>query len=434
MSDLNSAISTPMDVTDYKSISSVKVSRVSVQPENKTELALTGGNTSDLYFSIPSRPSSFLNGQNSYLTFTYTAQGTTHDFAKHVSISNGTGGSFIKTLETIAGSTSLELINNYNVLNCVQDDFMSATRSKTLGSILEDKHHQHIKRGEPRDISDEDADGFFDKRRICIPLMSVAVGTLQDKYFPVDKDVGLRLRLTMEDPNIVFQTDGEVVGTSGYKLEDITFELEYLECGPATYQQIVQESGGVMKVSGTGVGNFATSLPAGSKSNTILIPARFSSVRNYLTCFRSAMSATSRRHNSTGGRTRDYIQNYVYRVHGKNYPNLPVSADEYTSAEVMCEVLKAFHSLHNTISDCVFTKSNFCQSSSVTEGAFLTGIDFEEPGFSAGQMSGLDTQSANTFLTLEHSRACSALVVDTFAFYDTIIEINTVTGEVMVSK
>ena len=123
MAELNTAISPPMDITDYKSISSVKVSRVSVQPENKTELLLSGSNTSDVYFSIPSRPNSFLNGANSYLSFTYTLEGTTPTAGSAIQIANGTGSSFIRSLETIAGATSLELINDYNVLGCLVDDF-----------------------------------------------------------------------------------------------------------------------------------------------------------------------------------------------------------------------------------------------------------------------------------------------------------------------
>ena len=71
MSELNTSISAPMDSTGYKSISSLEVSRVSIQPENRSSLNLVGSNTSDVYFSIPSRNHAFLNGQNSYLSFTY---------------------------------------------------------------------------------------------------------------------------------------------------------------------------------------------------------------------------------------------------------------------------------------------------------------------------------------------------------------------------
>ena len=49
MSELVSAISTSMDVSDYKALTNVKVSRVSIQPENKSDITMTAGNTSDLF-------------------------------------------------------------------------------------------------------------------------------------------------------------------------------------------------------------------------------------------------------------------------------------------------------------------------------------------------------------------------------------------------
>jgi hypothetical protein len=433
MADINTAISGPMDVTDYKAMSNVVISRVSIQPENKTELSLTSGNTSDLYFSIPAKPNSFLNGANSYMSFTYTCEGTTPTAGAFAQVSNGSAGAFIRTLETIAGSTSLELINSYNVLYALQDDMMSLSRSNTLGSILEDKHLTLAKQGHARSVA-AGGDGFTQKRRICMPLMSVAVGTLQDKYMPVGKDVGLRLRLTMEDPNVALAVSAPVA-VAGYKLEDITYELEYLTTDSATYNQIVKESGGVMKVSGTGVSNFQTTISQGGTNNSVLIPARFSSVKNYITTLRDGSKSTNGGYNSIGDRTRASMVSYVYRVHGQNYPNLPVSVDSYNSSESFVELLKCFHSLHNTTSHCVFNRDDYVTNNSADgRGSYAFGIDFEEAGFSA--MGGLDTQSANTFLTLEHSAPVpsNGLICDTFCFHDVIIEINTVTGEVLVSR
>lgn len=436
MSELNTAISAPMDMTDYKSVSSVKTSRVSIQPENVNSVTLMGGNTSDVYFSIPSKPNSVIAPHQTYLNFTYRFTGTA-EAGKTASISNGTGASFIRNLETIAGSTSLELIQDYNALACLVDDFQSGNRKTKLGSILEDASPTVSKSGFSRGIGTDAEGGYTEKRRICIPLMSCALGTLADKYFPA-LDVGLRLRLTFEDPLIALVSNLTTPANLGYILEDLTLECEYLESDPATFNAIVQEAGNVLKVSGSGVSSFSTTIQAGSTKNTILIPARYSSVRNLFTTFRLSAdvgSTSAGAKNSTGCRVRDNIEQYQYRTHGKPYPNLPVSVDAYTGAEVMSEVLKAFHSLHNTAQDVVVGSTYFTQNdSSDKRGSFVIAIDYEEAGFSPMSMSGLDTNSGNTFLELTHSSACSDLTVNTFAFYDTIIEINVATGEVMVSK
>ena len=51
-------------------------------------------------------------------------------------------------------------------------------------------------------------------------------------------------------------------------------------------------------------------------------------------------------------------------------------------------------------------------------------IDFEEAGFGSMMMSGLDTNSMNTFLELKHSSACTATTYNTYVFHDLIIEID----------
>lgn len=433
MADINTAISSPMDSTDYGAISNITVSRVSVQPENKTEISLTGGNTSDLYFSIPSKPNSFINGANSYLTFTYTLAGTTPTTAVTGSISNGSAGSFIKNLETIASSTSVELINNYNVLYALQDDMMSLGRSTTIGSILEDKHLTDAKTGFARDVATAGSAGFTQKRRICEPLMSCALGTLQSKYLPVGSDMGLRLRLTMEAPDVALHFSG-AVAVAGYKLEDITYEIEYLTTDAATYKQMIQEAGGVFKVSGTGVAHHQITLTGGATSSTILIPARNSSIKNFITVMRDTVKSTSKLHNSVGDRSRASLSSYVYRNGGQNYPNLPVSVDDFSSSESFVELSKCFHGLHNTTSNCVFNRDEYVANDGAGKGSYALGVEFEESGQSA--MSGLNSRDSNTFLTLEHSApiAAAGLVVDTFCFYDCIVELNAITGEVLVSK
>jgi hypothetical protein len=337
------------------------------------------------------------------------------------------------------------------VLASAVDDFQSGARSITLANILEDSSTTNTKSGTARSTAVADA-GAFKETRVCIPLMSLALGTLQDKYMPMGTDFGMRLRLTFQDPNIVLRgtkTGTGVIPTAKYLLEDITFEAEYLDSDPGTYNAIVNESGGVLKVSGTGISNFQSTLPVtvGATTNTVLIPARFSSVRNYLTMMRPSTSAAGAEYNSAGQRTRANVENWVYRIHGRNYPNLPVVADDVNSSESMCEVLKCFHALHDTQSNCVFNASDYVENgysagtastasvvANAPGGSFLLGTDFEEPMFHASQLSGMDTNSSNTFLELHHTDGYPALALDTFAFYDSIIEMNTTTGEVMVSK
>jgi hypothetical protein len=247
----------------------------------------------------------------------------------------------------------------------------------------------------------------------------------------------------MEAPEVAFRTSDSTVGSGnnpdfvvGYELTSITYQATYLETDAGTYNQIVKESGGIMKVSGTGVGNFSSTLAGGGSTNTILIPARYSSVRSYITTMRDGTAAIENQYNSIGGRSRANLTSYQYRIHGKGFPNLPVNCDSFNSSESFSEVLKSFHGIHNTTQSCVFPAAGYVISGNHHQGSFVIGLDLEEPGVSAQSMSGVDTQSGNTFLSLTHSAPVPAtgLVVDTFAFYDTVLEINTQTGEVMTSR
>ena len=142
-SEMTQAISVPMDLT-YKAMSGVRVTKLSVQPENLQTIAVTQGNTTDVYWAINSKPNSFLNGMNSYLSYTYTYTGTTAVAGALLENCNGSSN-FVSVLEVTAGSTSLEMISNYGVLAATLDDFQSKDRGFSLGSILQDKDTANIK-------------------------------------------------------------------------------------------------------------------------------------------------------------------------------------------------------------------------------------------------------------------------------------------------
>jgi hypothetical protein len=446
MAELTNAISQMMDTSDYKALSNVKVSRVSIQPENKSTVTMGAGQNQDVYFSFPSRPNSFLDGNSSYLTFTYTMKGTEHGAGRTVALANG-ASSLIKSLETIAGAVSIEQIQNYNVIAAAIDDMQSRDRRLTMGSCMEDASplyqktclSREVAAAAPPTVAAGDTNkGFHEKRRISIPLISLAVGTLQDRYLPLSRDIALRMRLTFEDPNVAFITSADF--NAGYELEDITYEATYLETDSATYSQIEKESGGIMKISGSAISNFSSTLAAGGTTNTILIPARYSSLRSYITTIRDGVSAVTNTYNSPGGRTRANISSYQYRLHGTGFPQLSVPVDGFNSSEAFSELLKGFHGIHSTQQSVVFNSAGYVHNTGDTgsdhQGSFMISIDLEEPGQSAQSMSGVDSGSFNSFLELTHSSpvGSNGLMVDTFAFYDCVLELNTMTGEVMVSK
>jgi len=430
------ALTPALDLTAFKAMGSAVSRRVMVQPETTPSFSL-GTATQDIYFALPSGKTSMIMGQNSYIVFDcIMVGGTTTTTAS--GFCNGSASSAIRGLELIVGNTSVELLDRYNVFANLIEDFQSASRSGTLGEILGAC-------GSSAGI--KMPSNFITSQRVAIPIYSSIIGTLANQGCPaVD---GIRLKLTFETLAIATQEQGAsgAIGTTAVAscaISNLNLVMDYLDIDPVVHSQLIQESGGVFKTHGVGVSNFSTSLGASSGSQlSILIPARYSSVKNYFTIFRNqaVLGANVALHNSTGSRYNPAIRNYAYRIDGRQYPSIPVICHNGTtsqSGEVMAEVLKCFDSANSQVFDCVFSKANFLfdNATPVNQGAFVIGVDFEqEAGSGARVVSGKDTNSNNTFLEAQlNATNPVALQIDTYACYDLILEVNMMTGEVSVSK
>ena len=416
------AITQAMDLTEYRNMGGGKSRRVSINPENTQTVSLSGAETKEVYFAYPSSSHSMINGQNSYLTFTVKCAGVdADDFA----FANGSPSSLIESLQLDIGSTTVELINDYNVFAGIVEDFQPLSRSQNLGSIL---HGTGATAKIGRTIEGDDTVGI----RVSIPLYSGVLGTMAQNHCPaVD---GMRLRLTFAQPDYALKEDASVAGTTScrYQLSDISIEADYIDVLPQVYQQIVMESGGILKCHGTGVGGFQTTMTA-STQNTLLIPARYSSLKNYFTVFRLS-TAFAHDQNTIGARVQPNLKQYVYRIEGKSYPSTAVSCLG-GGGEAMAEVVKSFHALHSTQLDCVFDADDYKIETLSTTGAFVLGLDFEHEGGSSSIISGMDTLNSNTFLELQgDGGSVLAGTVNTFALHDLIVEFNMMDGTVNVSK
>ena len=414
------AITQAMDLTEYRNMGGGKSRRVSINPENTQSVSLSGAETKEVYFAYPSSSNAMINGQNSYLTFTVKVAGVDAD---DFSLANGSPSSLIESLQLDIGSTTVELINDYNVFAAIVEDFQPLSRSQNLGSIL---HGAGTTAKIGRTIEGDDTVGI----RVSVPIYSAVLGTMAQTHCPaVD---GMRLRLTFAQPDHAMKEDAGTATAGVYQLSDISIEADYIDVLPQVYQQIVMESGGVLKCHGTGVGGFQTTMTAGTQ-NTLLVPARYSSLKNYFTVFRLS-TAFAHDQNTTGARVQPNLKQYQYRIEGKSYPSTPVSCLG-GGGEALAEVVKSFHALHSTQLDCVFDSDDYKIETLSTTGAFVIGLDFEHEGGSSSIISGMDTLNSNTFLELQGDGGnLLASTVNTYALHDLIVEFNMMDGTVNVSK
>lgn len=425
----DTAISPHLDISAFKAMGSAKSRRVTVNPENLSEHTGTSS-TRDCYFALPSSSMGMINGQNSTLQFVMTATGTS---GQTQALCNGSASSLIDSIELIIGNQSVELLQSYGAFAAVIEDHQPAGRGASAFAVL-NGGAASVKTGASITVG---------KRVSCaIPLYSAVIGTMCSQYCPaVD---GIRLRVTFaSNEKALISADT----AAKYQLTDIALQMDYLDINPSVYSEMMAEAGGVFKVHGSGVSNFATTFDLINPNGSVLIPARFSSVKNYFTIFRNSAVVTDLTKNSVGARVAPKIKGYSYRIDGRNYPSVPVrchdggagSAGNYLAGDPFSEVVKCFHATHSPDFDTVYGLTEYIKPYGTdTTGSFLIGLDFEESGYGQlrGLVSGMDTINSNTFLelNLKEEDATSPCVVDTFCVYDLILELNMLDGSVSVSK
>lgn len=500
------AITSQLDLSSFKAMGAAKSRRVTINPENLSSFTSTSS-TTDVYFTLPSGKFSFLNGQNSYLAFDVTGDiripsavtlgtgGTAYVAgATTLRIANGSASSFIRTMEVQIQSQSVELLDKYDVFAALVEDAQGLSRagcveSITMGSAAPTAAAASLSTGLKSATALPYKCGFdlFNGQnspaastaawtaggvtlRVCIPLYSSVIGTMAQQHMPCADGIRLRLAFQSGDIPMVLRTAASITSaTAGasipfeqrYNISNIALQMDYLDVVPEVFYQLVSEAGGVLRQHGTAVANFGTTISANTTFASLLIPARYSSLKSYLTCFRASATTTSIYANSCGDRLYTAMNDYVYRIDGKNYPSVNVrcgNAGTATAGESMMEVIKCFHALHSAAFDLVFNYADYTTKtitsgagtaaapyptpSDATQGgnlgnvtgAFMIGLDFEQDQAGKAVISGLDTNSSNTYLDINSSGVAVNLVADTFALYDLIVEYSVQDGVVSFSK
>lgn len=435
MSEIGLNISKMMDLTSYKkSGAHFKQRKVSVNPSNLSAY-VSSSSTQDLYFDCPSSRNSMINGAESYLSFNITCSAN-YTTNPNMSLCNGSGSSVIRSLETTAQNQQLEVINQYNVFAAVLEDLYASSYRATLGTF--NGNSGVIKTG----VVLNGATGLDGKViRVSIPLYSGIAGQFQNQFMPaVD---GLRLKFTLDSTEnaIVFDT---VTGVTNavYKLSNISLKMVYLDASQDMMDMLYKEGAGVLKIHGTSISNFQTTLQA-SSVNSLLIPSRFSSLKSLINVFRlSSNLASPALFNSTGGRYQPKLSRVNYNINGSNvYPsdilvNTTTDATgQYYGGEVINELALLFSTIGSTTGfQAVFNQDEFMSTAGTGKtDAFILASNFEENSSSQGVVSGINTNSSNIYLNLTHVAPPVGAVCDSFALYDLIVNISQA-GEITLAK
>ncbi len=425
MESLGMSISSKIDVSQYKGLSHFKRRQISVAPSNLS-VYTSSASTGDIFFDLPSGSRSMLNGEASFLTFDIDVQGAGATTA--ASLANGNAASVINLLEETIQNQTISTLNNYNVYANLIYDLQSTNRQTTFCSVMNGAGTTDQKTG-----ADFGAAGYNNTLRVSIPLHSAVFGVGQENFLPCVDGMRLRLSMAKTDDAIV----SVVAAVLNYRLQNIALKLEYLDMTDAVYRQLLDEAGGVFKCSGQAVANFQTAT-ATSSVQSLLIPARFSSVKSMFGCFRlSADVATPALKNSVGNRCNPLIKDYTFNIDGKNINPTPVRVDG-GAGESIAELANCFNAVSSNDFTIAATATTYLQTDSSTlQGAYALGINFEEHSTtgSGAIVGGIDTLSANTYLNITNTaNLANGYTVDTFAVYDLILSIDMINGGISMSK
>lgn len=426
MASYTPVISREIDLTAYKGVQPGRSRRVTVQPDNLSTYT-SSSSTADIFFSIPASRNSFIQTTCTQLVFNVLGNSSV---ASTASLCNGSGSSIVQAMEVVVQNQQVENLLNYATYAAIIEDCQDVSRSVNTGSILNGTTTT-LKAGKTISAA-IDTDGV--PVRCIQPLYSGLLGVGAEQFCPcVD---GIRVKLTLATSNNALVISS---GTAFYKLSNISLQLEVMDFDSATMSALIAQGGGSLKQHMTCVNNYQATL-AESTANSVLIPARFSSVKGLLCAFRLSANINSATINCPGARILPKITNYFFQVDGANVPSVPVlisdSATSVYAGEALSEVMKVFGASNSNQFSTVFAEANYEDvTGTAVTASFFIGLNFESQD-SAGSalISGRDLNSSNVYLNTSHYASANASVVDTFALYDQVITYDMMTGSISQSK
>jgi hypothetical protein len=264
-----------------------------------------------------------------------------------------------------------------------------------------------------------------------IPLaLSGVLGPGCSKYLPVSKITDLRLELTLEN---AIQAVVQATGTTAFTLNNIQLILTYVDIDPMVASQLEQAVGGRYIISSESWRNYTSILQANRSGDSVLIPARYSSMRTLLHVWRDDannsdatkywLSARSNPFYSSTG-----VQSQIqYAIGSVLVPQTPV---KFVS-EMWMNGQQAFHQLGSITngSRCFYTNWNqsaYNDSTTYSMGTFAFAQNFDSFLNKSDSLTvGFNTINSPTFLNITYPASVATRHrLDSFVHFDVVLDIS----------
>ena len=369
------------------------------------------------------RPNAYIDTSETYLLFQVKNTGSAA-FSL-----DGSAYCFFQRLDVLSQGQVLETIQGWNVL-CntlfdLQADSMTAmnsgsiymgTDSSTTQNVL--KSGQSIAAGGVQDYA--------------IPLaLSGVLGAGCSKYLPVSKITDLRLELTIEN---AIQAVVQASGTASFTLNNVQLVLTYVDVDPMVAHQLEQAVGGRYIISSESWRNYTSILPASRSGDSVLIPARYSSLRTLLHIWRDYANNSDQTKYWLSARSNPFysasgVQSQIqYTIGAVLVPQTPI---KFGVSETFLNTQQSFHqlgSITNT-SRCTLTnwsQPNYFDTNTSGMGTFAFGQNFDSFLNKTDSLTvGFNTINSPTFLNLTYpATVATQQRLDSWAHADMILDIS----------
>jgi hypothetical protein len=212
--------------------------------------------------------------------------------------------------------------------------------------------------------------------------------------------------------------------------------LFYVDVDPSVAEQVYSQNGGVYKISTEGFRTYQTITAANRSADSILIPARFSSMKSIISTYRDNAQRNSSAAYWVAHRVNPFYDSAAgngrkcsiqYQIGSMLFPNTPIV---YGASELYANMLQSFHSMGNIDMNNRANYLNWIQPAHNTTagsmGASAIAVNTENLCYKSKSFTtGTNTLTAPIVLNASWPvSATIAHVVTSIAHFDAIAEIS----------
>ncbi len=363
--------------------------------------------------------STFMDWQSSYLKFTI------NNNDGDAIVVPGTGGAYnlIKKIEVLSSGQTLVSIDNYNKLVCALSDMQHDINYRDNNGSL---------------LAGMNSDGYAGtsiaaagKKTFCLPLAALPM-TGASKYWPLFSRDSLRVRISFDSAVNAFISaaaadplDSEVVINP---IELVALNVKLNETAMMALNQAV---GGVYTIVSSDYRNATESISATQTSAIANVAFSFTSLDRVIFGFYPDQGILDA--DTNAGRQFHNMEQYSFKVNGKNFPQRVINCSETNLSEPVAELLNSsnalvdLHHVGGLNRDGKYFVDGPTNSSNATTCHALFGINLEqvrEHGVES-LYSGVSTLGSVTQLDVKFSAVEAAADLQAWAQYTATYQLDT---------